>query len=354
MNTITADSTPRPKRPITTGDAALDARVRELVTAAGGDKPRELIEEMVTTALKMALDQTTVADLKMLNRALKEMRFASRVFAPYRQFRKVSVFGSARTPEEAPESQMAIAFAHEMVQRGWMVITGGGDGIMGAAQKGAGAENSFGLNIKLPFEQSANETIKSDRKLMNFNYFFTRKLNFVKESSAIVLFPGGFGTMDEGFEALTLMQTGKARISPVVFIDKSGGKYWEELLRFLHDHFLGNRLVSQEDFNLIHHCDSVQCAADHITHFFSNFHSYRWLGPRLIIRLNHRLSDAHVQHMNTEFADVLASGKFEQSEALPEENREPEIAHLPRLVFQPHKRNFGRLRKVLDAVNDVI
>lgn len=352
MNTITADSTPRPKRPITTGDSALDARVRELVKEAGGDKPHELIEEMISTALKMARDQTTVADLKMLNRALKEMRFASRVFAPFMEYRKVSVFGSARTPEEAAESQMASAFAREMVQRGWMVITGGGDGIMGAAQKGAGAENSFGLNIKLPFEQSANETIVGDRKLMNFNYFFTRKLNFVKESSAIALFPGGFGTMDEGFEALTLMQTGKARIMPVVFVDKSGGKYWEELLRFLHDHLLGNRLVSPDDFNLIHHCDSVQCAADHILGFFKNFHSYRWLGPRLIVRLQRKLSETHLQRMNTEFADVLASGKFEQCAAFPEENKEPEIAHLPRLVFQPHKRNFGRLRLVFNAVND--
>jgi hypothetical protein len=280
------------------------------------------------------------------------MRFASRIFAPFRDFRKVSVFGSARTPEEAPESKMASAFAHEMVQRGWMVVTGGGDGIMGAAQKGAGAENSFGLNIKLPFEQSANETIQGDRKLMNFNYFFTRKLNFVKESSAIALFPGGFGTMDEGFEALTLMQTGKARIMPVVFVDKSGGKYWEELLRFLHDHLLGNRLVSPDDFHLIHHCDSVNCAADHILRFFRNFNSYRWLGPRLIVRLARKLSDAHLQRMNTEFADVLASGKFEQSAAFPEENKEPEIAHLPRLVFQPHKRNFGRLRLVFNAVND--
>lgn len=352
MNTITADSTPRPKRPVTTGDAALDARIRELVADAGGDKPRELIEEMVTTALKMARDQTTVADLKMLNRALKEMRFASRIFAPYRQFRKVAVFGSARTPEEAAESQMAIAYSREMVKRGWMVITGGGDGIMGAAQKGAGKENSFGLNIRLPFEQSANETILGDQKLMNFNYFFTRKLNFVKESSAIALFPGGFGTMDEGFEALTLMQTGKARIMPVVFVDKTGGKYWEELLRFLHDHLLGNRLVSPEDFHLIHNCDSVQCAADHVSHFYSNFHSYRWLGPRLIVRMQHRLSEKHVHRMDTEFADVLASGKFEQSAALQGENGEPEIAHLPRLVFQPHKRNFGRLRKVLDSVND--
>jgi uncharacterized protein (TIGR00730 family) len=336
---------------VTTGDAALDALIRELANAAGGEKPRELIEEMLTTAIKMAKDQTTVADLKMLNRALKELRYASRVFAPYRAHRKVSVFGSARTPEEAPDAQMAHEFAKEMVRRSWMVITGGGDGIMGAAQKGAGAANSFGLNIKLPFEQSANETIVNDTKLMNFNYFFTRKLNFVKESSAIALFPGGFGTMDEGFEALTLMQTGKARIFPVVFVDKPGGKYWEELLRFLHDHLLGNRLVSPDDFHLIHHCDSVKCAADHIEQFYSNYHSYRWLGPRMIVRMQRPLSQERVEQMDTEFADVLASGKFEQSGALPVENTESDIAHLPRLVFQPHKRNFGRLRLVLNAVN---
>jgi uncharacterized protein (TIGR00730 family) len=351
MRTITADSTPRPRLPNTLGDPALDQRIRELVADMGGEKPRELIVEMVMTALKMARDQTSVADLKMLNRALKEMRFASRVFEPYRAKRKVSVFGSARTPNDAAEYIAALEFGRKMRERGYMIITGGGDGIMGAAHEGAGREDSIGLNIRLPFEQAPNPTIDGDKKLVNFNYFFTRKLNFVKESHAIVLFPGGFGTMDEGFEAITLMQTGKARIFPVVFVDKPGGSYWQTMFGFLHNHLLANRLVSPEDFHLIHLSTDVDDAVEHIVRFYKNFHSYRWLGARLIIRLQNALPPEVVEKMNTDFADVLASGKFEQGPALAEENSEPEIAQLPRLIFQPHKRNFGKLRAVIDAVN---
>jgi uncharacterized protein (TIGR00730 family) len=321
------------------------------VDEMGTEKPRELIEEMITTALKMARDQTSVADLKMLNRALKELRYAVRVFAPYRDRRKVAVFGSARTPEDAEEFKAAELFGHAMVERGYMIVTGGGDGIMGAAQRGAGRENSFGLNIRLPFEQSANETIEGDKKLINFNYFFTRKLNFVKETHAIALFPGGFGTMDEGFEVLTLMQTGKARIFPLVLVDKPGGTYWQTWLQFLRDHLLRLHLISSDDFNLLLHCDSVECAVEHIVRFYHNFHSSRWVGSRLVMRLQRALPEKKIEWMDTEFDDVLASGKFVQCGALPEEAGEPELAHLPRLVFQPRRRNFGRLRKVIDAVN---
>jgi uncharacterized protein (TIGR00730 family) len=343
----------RSNRNNTVGDPRLDEKVRQLVDEMGTEKPRELIEEMITTALKMARDQTSVADLKMLNRALKELRYAVRVFAPYRERRKVAVFGSARTSEDAAEYKAAETFGREMVERGYMIVTGGGDGIMGAAQKGAGREHSFGLNIRLPFEQSANETIEGDKKLINFNYFFTRKLNFVKETHAIALFPGGFGTMDEGFEVLTLMQTGKARIFPLVLVDKAGGTYWQTWLDFLHNHLLKLGLISPDDFNLLHHCETVECAVEHIVRFYHNFHSYRWVGGRLVMRLQQPLTQEKIERMDTEFSDVLASGKFVQCSALPEESGDPDIAHLPRLVFQPHRRNFGRLRKVIDAVNEV-
>lgn len=333
------------------GDPHIDQMVRDLVNQIQTEKPRELIEEMLVTALKMARDQTTVADLKMLNRALKELRYAVRVFAPYRGKRKVAVFGSARTSEDAEEFKAAERFGRAMHERGYMIVTGGGDGIMGAAQRGAGRENSFGLNIRLPFEQAPNPTIDGDKKLVNFNYFFTRKLNFVKETHAIALFPGGFGTMDEGFEVLTLMQTGKARIFPVVLVDKPGGTYWQTWLAFLRGHLLKLGLISEDDFNFLHHCDTVECAVDHIAHFYSNFHSSRWVGPRLVLRLNRLLPEKLIEWMDTEFNDVFASGKFVQSEALPEEAGEPELAHLPRLVFQPKRRNFGRLRQVIDAVN---
>ena len=341
----------RPIRSNSIGDPRLDQKVRELVDEIQMEKPRELIEEMIVTALKMARDRTSVADLKMLNRALKELRFASRVFAPYRERRKVAVFGSARTSEDAEEFKAAEKFGRQMRERGYMIVTGGGDGIMGAAQRGAGREHSFGLNIRLPFEQSANQTIDGDKKLMNFNYFFTRKLNFVKETHAIALFPGGFGTMDEGFEVLTLMQTGKARIFPFVLVDKPGGTYWQTWLAFLRSHLLKLGLISDDDFNFLHHCESVECAVEHITHFYHNYHSSRWVGGKLVIRLQHPLSQKLVEKMDTEFDDVLASGKFTQCAVLPEESGEREIAHLPRLVFQPRRRNFGRLRSVIDAVN---
>ena len=324
MRTITADSTPRKRTPATVGDAALDARIRSLVADMGGDKPNDLIEELVVTALKMARDQTTVADIKMFNRALKEMRWASRVFAPYRMERKISVFGSARTREDAPEFLAAEEFGRKMRERGWMVITGGGDGIMGAAHRGAGKERSFGLNIKLPFEQSANDTIDGDPKLVNFNYFFTRKLNFVKESHAIALFPGGFGTMDEGFEALTLMQTGKARIFPLVLVDHPGGTYWKMVLDFLHNHLLRLGLISEDDFNFLRFC-SVDEAVEHVLQFYKNFHSYRWVGARIVFRMHKGLTVAAVEQLNAEFADLLAAGQIVQDGALPEEKNEPEL-----------------------------
>ncbi len=333
------------------GDARIDQRIRDLVDEIKIEKPRELIEEMIVIAMKMARDQTTVADLKMINRALKELRYAGRVFAPYRDRKKVAVFGSARTPEDAAEFQAAEQFGRLMRERGYMIVTGGGDGIMGAAQRGAGREHSFGLNIRLPFEQAPNQTIQGDSKLMNFNYFFTRKLNFVKETHAIALFPGGFGTMDEGFEVLTLMQTGKARIFPFVLVDKPGGTYWQTWLDFLRGHLLKLHLISEDDFNFLHHCESVECAVEHIVHFYHNYHSSRWVGGRFVIRMQRPLSRPLVEKLDTEFDDVLATGKFTQNGALPEESGEPDIAHLPRLVFTPKRRNFGRLRAVIDAVN---
>ncbi|MEP6777342.1 MAG: LOG family protein, partial [Chthoniobacterales bacterium] len=224
MEDFTAGAThDQPTRRQSSIDPPFDARVHQLVADWGAEKSPELIEEMIVTALKMARDKMGTGDLKLMNRSLKEMRYAAKIFAGYRQFRKVCVFGSARTPPSEAQYEVAEDFARRMVAHSYMVITGGGDGIMGAAQLGAGREHSFGLNIRLPFEQRANPIIEGDEKLINFNYFFTRKLNFVKETHAFALFPGGFGTMDEAFEVLTLMQTGKARIIPMVLLDKPGG-----------------------------------------------------------------------------------------------------------------------------------
>ena len=239
-----------------------EERVRQLVADWGAEKSPELIEELIVTALKMARDKMGTGDLKLMNRSLKELRYAAKVFAPYRDVRKVSSSARPGRRRPNPRRKLAEEFGRQMVAHNYMVITGGGDGIMGAAQRGAGRENSFGLNIRLPFEQRANEIIHGDPKLINFNYFFTRKLNFVKETHAYALFPGGFGTMDEGFEALTLMQTGKALIIPIVLLDRPDGSYWETWMRFLTDHLLKHGLISKEDFNFIKIAHNVTEAVD--------------------------------------------------------------------------------------------
>jgi uncharacterized protein (TIGR00730 family) len=336
----------------TTGSPRIDEMVKQLVGESGCTKSCELVEEMIITALKLAKDQTTTADLKLFTRALKELRHAAKVFAPYRNVPKVVVFGSARTKYTEPECIAAETFSRRMQEEhGYMTITGGGDGIMGAAQRGAGRDHSFGLNIRLPFEQRANETIHGDPKLVNFNYFFTRKLNFVKETQAVALFPGGFGTMDEGFEVLTLMQTGKGRIIPVVMVDRPGGSYWKTWFAFLGEYLLKVGLVSEGDFDLFKMTDSVDEAITEIVQFYRNYHSYRWVGSRIVFRLKKKITEAAVVRLNTEFADLIADGQIAQGGPLPEEKNEPEIAELPRLVLAPYRRNFGRFRKLIDAIN---
>jgi uncharacterized protein (TIGR00730 family) len=338
-------------RRLWTVEAPFDQRVQDLVRDWGANKNPELIEEMIVTALKMARDEMSVADLKLINRSLKEMRYAAKVFAHYSQFRKVVVFGSARISSHAPESKVAEDFARKMVARDYMVITGGGEGIMGAAQRGAGREHSFGLNIRLPFEQQANEVIEGDPKLINFNYFFDRKLNFVKESHAFALFPGGFGTMDETFEILTLMQTGKARVIPIVLLDRPDGDYWETWKSFLTDYLFKLGLVSAEDFSFFKIAHNVEDAVREILQFYKLYHSARWVGEQLVIRICQSLSRSAVAELNQNFADLIREGSIVQGTALRQEKSEPEIWNLPRLVLTPYRNNFGRFRQLIDAIN---
>jgi uncharacterized protein (TIGR00730 family) len=341
----------QPTRRLWSLEAPFDDRVRQLVRDWGVVKTPELIEEMIVTALKMARDEMSVADLKLMNRSLKEMRYAARVFAHYSRFRKVVVFGSARIPPDAPESKVAEEFAQKVVAHDYMIITGGGDGIMGAAQKGAGREHSFGLNIRLPFEQQANEIIEGDAKLINFNYFFDRKLNFVKESHAFALFPGGFGTMDETFEVLTLMQTGKARIIPVVMMDRPDGNYWETWMKFQTEYLFKLGLISAEDFSFFKIAHNADEAVAEILQFYKIYHSTRWVGQELVIRICRRLSNAAVAGLNKNFSDLVREGEIVQNSALPPEKNEPEIWNLPRLILTPHRENFGRIRQLIDAIN---
>ncbi len=353
QSTITPLGTPlSPEPPYPpTGNESIDAQVVALVERWGADHSPEIVEEMIGTILKMARDRMSVADLKLFNRALKEMRRAARMWVPYKDIPKISIFGSARTRPESAEYHAAEVFARRMREEGFMIITGGGDGIMGAAQKGAGRERSFGLNIRLPFEQQANETIIGDPKLVEFNYFFTRKLNFVKESHAIALFPGGFGTMDEGFETLTLLQTGKSKILPLVLVDRPGGEYWLNWIKFMREHLVAEGLISAEDFAFFKITDDIETAVDEVLRFYRVYHSSRYVGERLVIRLKGRLKPEAIDKLNLDFADLLKEGKFEQCDALRQERGEPEVFHLPRLIFTLRKRSFARLRLLIDAIN---
>jgi hypothetical protein len=310
------------------------------------------VREMAETSLRLLRDGTGTGDLKLLNAALRELRYAFKVFAPYRQVRKVSCFGSARTPSTAPAYRTAREFAHAIADRGYMVITGGGDGIMRACQEGAGRERSFGANIRLPFEQEPNEFISNDPKLVTFRYFFTRKLIFVKEADAVVLFPGGFGTHDEGYEVLTLVQTGKGRPLPIVFLDSPRGTFWKTWHRYVHDHLLRAKLISEADLALFKVTTSVEEAVDEIAGFYRVYHSSRLVGPDFVVRLTRPLAPELLQSLTREFKDILASGEIVQSPALPDEReQEPELDALPRLVFRLVQGRAGRLRQLIDRVN---
>ena len=306
---------------------------------------------MIKTALKIARDEMSVADLKLINRSAKEMRAAAKVFAPFKHLRKVVVFGSARSACDSPDYRMATDFACEMVRRGFMLIAGGSDGIMGAVQKGAGRAHSFALGIRLPSEQRADEPVESDPKLVMLNYFFTRKLSFVKEAHAFALLPGGFGTMDEAFEVLTLMQTGKGRIVPVVLLDRSRGKYWETWRQFLTKRLLKFGFISEEDFAFFKIKHNAQHAAAEITQFYKVFHSARWMGERFVISLSHSLPNAAVVDLNNRFSDILRTGEIVQRVAPGKESDECESLDSPRLIFTPVRGRFGRIRQLIDAIN---
>jgi uncharacterized protein (TIGR00730 family) len=331
--------------------APFDGRIRRLVRDWGTQKSPELIEEMITTALKIARDEMSIADLKLINRSAKEMRSAAKIFAPFKHLRKVVVFGSARTACDSPDYRMAADFACEMVKHGFMLIAGGNDGIMGAVQRGAGCAHSFALGIRLPSEEPVDERVAGDPKLVTLNYFFTRKLSFVKEAHAFALLPGGFGTMDEAFEVLTLMQTGKARIAPVVLLDRPLGKYWETWLQFLTNRLLKFGFISEEDFAFFKIKHNAQDAAAEITEFYKVFHSARWYGERFVIRLNRPISKVALATLNRDFRDIVRTGEILQRIASENRNEQLEVAGLPQLIFTPIRARFGRFRQLIDAIN---
>lgn len=309
-----------------------------------------IVAEMVATSLKLLRDQTNRGDIKLINTSLKEMRYALKVFAPYRDIRKCSIFGSARTPATHPDYTSALDLGKKLADSGWMVITGAGGGIMEAGHGGAGRGPSFGLAIRLPFEQKTNEFIEGDSKLINFKYFFTRKLMFVRSSHAIVVYPGGFGTMDEGFEVLTLIQTGKSVPAPIVFVDQPGGKYWSQWQRYVEEQLLARGLISSHDLHLYKITDSTEEALDEVTRFYKNYHSIRYTRDDLVMRLHKKPNDEQLAHIQKTFGEISRT-PFRVSDALPVEKDEPSLAHLGRLIFQFNRRDHGKLRLLIDYLN---
>ena len=334
-----------------TGDPELDAAIVELLRTGAIDQHDDLIFEIIVTALRMGRESVGRGDLKLVNASMKELRYSFRVFNRYRDVHKVTLFGSARTPLDHGAYIAAHEFAHAMVDLRWMVMTGAGPGIMQAGLEGAGVDHSFGVNIQLPFEQAANPVIHGDPKLINFRYFFTRKLTFVKESHGFAVFPGGFGTMDEIFELLTLMQTGKSYLAPVVLIDEPGGDYWQRWAHFIDDELLRDRYISASDLSLVHIATDVDDAVETLTRFYRTYHSMRWVGNRLIIRLQRELSDDELATLNSEFSDIVDTGSITRTPVTPSEQEDDDHVHLPRIALRFDRSSHARLRQMLDRLN---
>jgi uncharacterized protein (TIGR00730 family) len=339
-------------KPYAVSSHRLDRTIHALLKRSGSVEDEDILAQMVTTVLKVQHESVDRGDLKMLNSTLKELRWAFRVFRPYRHIRKVTIFGSARTKMKDPNFKSADQFSKLMAETGWMIITGASSGIMHAGNKGAGQTMSFGANIRLPFEQDVNPVMRGDKKLIHFKYFFTRKLIFVRESSAIALFPGGFGTLDEGYEAMTLVQTGKTQPTPIVLIESSRSRYWESFMEFVKRSLLGRRMISPEDLHLFHIAKSPKQARDLVVQFYKNYHSVRYVGDRMVMRLQKPLSPLDLKILNKRFSKILTKGKVVPSGPLAAEANESEAAYLPRLVMNFDRRSYGHLYKMIDFINE--
>jgi hypothetical protein len=332
-------------------DPQVLAAIHALVASLGGDPETlrgRLIIEMIQTSLKLVRDNHDTGQLKLLNTALKEMRYAYRVFNRYVGTRKIAIFGSARTPENHPDYTAARDFSARMADRGWMSITGAGDGIMKAGHEGPRREASFGLSIRLPFETTANTVIEGDPKLINFRYFFTRKLMFMSHADAVAVFPGGFGTQDELFEALTLVQTGRSNIVPIVLVEGEGRTYWEHWWRYIRENLLANGWINPEDSGIFFIAPTAAAAVEHVLGFFRRYHSARYVGPLLALRILEPLSPMQLAQVNDEFAALVKSGRIEQSGALPGET---DHLALPRIVFEHTRSHYGLVRALINRLN---
>lgn len=332
-------------------NSAIDTMIDDLIRKAEGIHHPKLVREMIISALKAGQETDYLADLKMLNSTMKEMRYTNKVFAPFRQRKKVTIFGSARTDPDEPIYRKCVDFSRQLAALGYMIITGGGQGIMQAGNEGAGSENSFAVNIRLPFEQSPNRIMLKNPRLITYKYFFNRKVAFVKESSAIAVFPGGFGTLDEAMEVFTLIQTGKTSPKPLVLIDDGSG-YWDLWFEFIKSAMLGRGYISAEDFAIFTITSNVDEAVRVIVDFYRNYHSLRFVEDKLVIRLNKELPDDNIEVLCSEFPEVLRSGtRIERSAPLAEEADEPDILHLPRLMLQFDHQHYGLLIAFIGRIN---
>ncbi|MFB2970752.1 LOG family protein [Aerosakkonema sp. BLCC-F183] len=331
---------------------SLPADLAELVERLPTLRHKKWVEQSLATLLRIAGSEIDRLDWKILTASLQDLERGFQTFYPYRHVRKVTIFGSARLSSDSAEYQIAVDFARRVTALGFMLMTGGGGGIMQAGNEGAGAEKSFGLNIKLPFEQEANPFIAGDPKLIHFKYFFTRKLFLLRESDAVGLFPGGFGTQDEAFECLTLCQTGKYGPVPLILIDRPGGEYWKDWDAYINKHLVQRGLVNPEDRSVYTITDNLDVACEAITSFYRVYHSSRYVGDQFVIRLKSELKDEDAERLNENFSDILVKGRIEKTKAFPQEAGD-ETFDLPRLALYFNQRDFGRLYQLIAAINQL-
>lgn len=336
-----------------TSQPELHKKIRELLQSVGGihTENTPLYEEMLGTIVHFIQQDGERWDVKIINHTLRELEKAFTTLRAFRRRRKVTIYGSARIQPESPEYHLAVELGHKLAEHDFMVITGAGNGIMRAAHEGAGRGNSLGFNISLPFEQEVNPVIADSEGLLNFRFFFTRKLFFVKEADALVLFPGGFGTLDEAFELLTLVQTGKSPIVPVVLMDVPNGRYWTAWKRFIEDSLLANHYIDPEDIHLFEYTTSPESAIQIIRTFYRNYHSLRWVGKELRLRLNRPLPKEALSTLHQQFGHVLTQGQFTEAPPHKDEEDEPELTHLTRLAFHFNATDYGQLRRIINFVN---
>jgi uncharacterized protein (TIGR00730 family) len=333
------------------GNQVIDNLISELAKKSSSSETEYLLREILTTSVKLGKESVDRGDLKLVNNTLKELRYSFKVFSPYRAIKKVIIFGSARSESNSSEYKMAEDFSRRLTEKGYMVVTGGGPGVMEAGNKGAGSGKDFALNIRLPFEQMPNPYIDEKERLINFKYFFTRKLIFVKETDATALFPGGFGTLDEGFEMITLVQTGKSRPRPIVLMEPKGSTYWASWMNFVKSQLVKKGFIKKEDLSLFTIVKTPDQAIRCIEDFYRVYHSIRYVLGLAVLRLNREISEKTLNLINQEFKDILISGQIKTSPPTPKEIQENEFLNLPRLVMNFNLRDYGRLCEMIRVIN---